>query len=1233
MKFMQLRRFEYGILLALFAFLAALALTVDYQRVVNYLFGDEAVYYMMAQSFAYDLDLEYTQKDLWRVYQDGWHAGPQGVFLRKIADFTLTDASFEQLRAAGMPDDLLQKLALLNGQTLRAQNVFLDAVAEKIGQDAEKQYRKHLIAAAQKTNEQIFYSKSFIYSLLLAPFLALFGFKGFLVLNMLLLFGMILMGWLYLRQFNAPLPSLLMSMTFFLLSASLIYTYWLTPETFNMFCIAAGLFCWLYGREQPHAANDVWYRFSRRPRLLQIVSAPFTLLRWLFATPDGRFYLAPIPIAVAAASKLPNVLFILPIVADALLEGGVRIVKSRAESADMPNRRAALLRAVTRFAALCVTFWLVFLLFYGLQKVFTGDFNPYAGDRKTFYWSFPFGGDGDAWEKGIRLSNDDYADESFYFNWRVLFHNFYYYVFGRFTGLLPYFFCTFVALWYFLRSFFKEKLVWNAGYGTFRTTVWQRRVFLALTVAASMFAYIYMAPSNYQGGGGAFGNRFYLNIYPGVFFLMTTLSSLMPLTVGWVVGAAFLAQSLVNPFQTSTYPAFQAFRAPFRWLPVELTLLNTLPTNVNSRLTQSDPPGEKPLHRFYYFDENIVEQTSREFYVRGKRQADAALRLFQPQPYLTMNVMNGPLANQVEVSVAGQTQTIDFAAALQTKQLVFPLKDAVPFFKSLVYPISIRSTTGFVPKFTAGTGLNSPRYLGCLAQMSFDPFDAASAFVAQDKANDAIPLLESVLQQSPDHIRARALLATAYLQAGRWEEAAARFQECAAQMPQFAVSFQNAVEKLNAPKRGKTPEKQSDDQSGLADYGAELSKETNPAEDHSARSYFKTEISGTTLGLRFEAENMSRGTGDTEADAAASNGSVAEFRADKDPAGFLVYGPEITLPAGTYQVKFRASSTPKTAMTQAFPPLAFTLDVYSKRHGVLIKRGVPADTAAPPRFRDYTLDVTLFSPDTLEFRVETTGMAFVNVDTVEVYPRLPLDALQGMAETAAQLGKTDAAIEYWRQTLAIDSGSPAAQSAYLRLLFAQKQWDEARQFISEHADFSEFHTGLLSDLLETSDAPDALTTLIPHFAPQTPAQIAFGDALEFSGHTLSSDALKPGDTLRVEYFWKGLRRMEEDYTIFAHVIRKGTLFTSERAFKLKRKFGIAPGMFQHDHRPLDGTYPTTAWQPHERVRDLYAAPIPSDMRPGAYDIWIGVWNPLTKERLKTADGAERIRIGEIVISE
>ena len=66
----------------------------------------------------------------------------------------------------------------------------------------------------------------------------------------------IVLGWLYLRQFNPPLPSLLVSMTFFLLSASVIYAFWLTPETFNMFCVMAGLFLWLYQREQRGEASS-----------------------------------------------------------------------------------------------------------------------------------------------------------------------------------------------------------------------------------------------------------------------------------------------------------------------------------------------------------------------------------------------------------------------------------------------------------------------------------------------------------------------------------------------------------------------------------------------------------------------------------------------------------------------------------------------------------------------------------------------------------------------------------------------------------------------------------------------------------------------------------------------------------------------------------------------------------------------------------------------------------------
>jgi hypothetical protein len=50
----------------------------------NFLSDDQAVYYALTQSIAFDYDLEYTKKDLVRYYHD-FSAGPQGIFLKKTA--------------------------------------------------------------------------------------------------------------------------------------------------------------------------------------------------------------------------------------------------------------------------------------------------------------------------------------------------------------------------------------------------------------------------------------------------------------------------------------------------------------------------------------------------------------------------------------------------------------------------------------------------------------------------------------------------------------------------------------------------------------------------------------------------------------------------------------------------------------------------------------------------------------------------------------------------------------------------------------------------------------------------------------------------------------------------------------------------------------------------------------------------------------------------------------------
>jgi len=75
-----------GFLVMLLIFFFALGFSLSLNLPVihdNFLFADQAVYYALTQSIAYDGDLEYTKKDLIRYYHD-FAAGPQGIFLKKV---------------------------------------------------------------------------------------------------------------------------------------------------------------------------------------------------------------------------------------------------------------------------------------------------------------------------------------------------------------------------------------------------------------------------------------------------------------------------------------------------------------------------------------------------------------------------------------------------------------------------------------------------------------------------------------------------------------------------------------------------------------------------------------------------------------------------------------------------------------------------------------------------------------------------------------------------------------------------------------------------------------------------------------------------------------------------------------------------------------------------------------------------------------------------------------------
>jgi hypothetical protein len=57
------------------------ALSINPLKITRAFFSDEAVYYTMAYSFAYDSDMEFRSEDLVRVYEE-FAAGPQGIVLK-----------------------------------------------------------------------------------------------------------------------------------------------------------------------------------------------------------------------------------------------------------------------------------------------------------------------------------------------------------------------------------------------------------------------------------------------------------------------------------------------------------------------------------------------------------------------------------------------------------------------------------------------------------------------------------------------------------------------------------------------------------------------------------------------------------------------------------------------------------------------------------------------------------------------------------------------------------------------------------------------------------------------------------------------------------------------------------------------------------------------------------------------------------------------------------------------
>lgn len=535
-----------------------------------------------------------------------------------------------------------------------------------------------LVKSPDSRSDRLYYGKAFIYPLAAAPFIVLFGTNGFLVLHALLLTACFGATYAFVRARSTVPAALSFALVFLFASATPVYFVWLTPELFNFAMVLLGLFFWAYKEVAPPLVptgtwTDRWSRLLRSP--------------WSDVIACGL-------LGIATFSKPLNILAAAPVLALALLR-----------------------RQWWRVSVICVAFVLATGGLFFVNLLSSGDYNYQGGgaDRSTFYGAFPFQSPGATFEKLGEVRATDGLLTDVIFNrdalTTVLPWNIVYFMVGRHTGLVPYFFPGIVTLALFLL----------ARRGTRARFQW---LLLGTLVLAALALLVYM-PFTYSGGGGPVGNRYFLSYYPLFLFLAPAALTARSAVVAMAVGSLFTGQLIFNPFYTSYFPHAHPKYGLFTYLPIELSLMNDMPVNVTPTRVKQPLAGDPPVTA-YFIDDNAYNREGEWFWVRGESRADLILRApARPHPdgafttlaldALEIELANGAAASVVTIDTGAERLRVEPGANnAQTVRVRmpqgFPYKSVPGQPMNRVYAISIASSEGFIPLFDEGKRDN--RFLG-----------------------------------------------------------------------------------------------------------------------------------------------------------------------------------------------------------------------------------------------------------------------------------------------------------------------------------------------------------------------------------------------------------------------------------------------------------------------------------------------------------------------------------------
>ncbi|HMB53157.1 MAG TPA: hypothetical protein VKU40_07570 [Thermoanaerobaculia bacterium] len=379
-----------------------------------------------------------------------------------------------------------------------------------------------LILQSRSAGYRLVYSKAFPYALAVAPASRLSPTRGPLVMNVLFLAVAALLSASVLRRRVGPAAPLWVAV-FCFASVAFAYAFWVHADLFLMCATACGLALAYRGEAPAVVARGALPDVYQPPRgEWESRGGWRPLVRWLAVG-----LLLAVPIAYR------------PFYAGLLLPAALAAFAEAREERGGAGRKLAVV-------ALGVV--LVVGLSSLVQWAAGGDWSPYGGERQGFYSQtgfpevdFP----AEEWSDSVRRWGNTswFHEESLssplgLVDLGLLSWNSVYWAVGRDVGVLPYFLPLLLGV-----------VAFSASRG---------RWALVLAVLAAAAGFFFFRAFNFYGGGGAIANRYFLPIYPALWFLAARAPEAID-RAGWRRAFGGLCVALMAaPF---LYPLWLAPRA------------------------------------------------------------------------------------------------------------------------------------------------------------------------------------------------------------------------------------------------------------------------------------------------------------------------------------------------------------------------------------------------------------------------------------------------------------------------------------------------------------------------------------------------------------------------------------------------------------------------------------------------------------------------------------------------